>query len=264
MNTTGDDDTMINDTTAGCDLLVVSPHPDDAEIGLGGMLAALSARGRRVWALELTRGELGTNSDPEERWSEASAAADVLGLTGRVQLALPDGFIDANDQAQAAALVAVIRRLRPAWLITAPEPTRHPDHQATPALAARAVFLARLSTWRPDLPPLRLHGVSALPDPVDRWETGTVAQVCTEDGRPSFLFDVTGHWERKLAALDCYRSQLRRDDGRRATVINDPAFLQRIDDRARRWGRQAGVGCAEAFTTLQVPVLDDLPAGPWR
>ena len=255
---------MINDTTAGCDLLVVSPHPDDAEIGLGGMLAALCSRGRRVWALELTRGELGTNADPDERWAEASAAADVLGLSGRAQLALPDGFIDGNDQAQAAALVAVIRRLRPAWLVTAPEPARHPDHQATPTLAARAVFLARLSTWQPALPPVRLHGVSALPGPVDRWEVATVAQVCTEDGRPSILFDVTDHWERKLAALDCYRSQLRRDDGRRATVINDPAFLQRIEDRARRWGRRAGTGYAEALTTVQAPVWDDLPPEAWR
>ena len=255
---------MINETEAGCDLLVVSPHPDDAEIGLGGVLAALSARGRRVWALELTRGELGTNADPDERWTESVAAADVLRLSGRVQLQLPDGFIDAADRAQAGALVAVIRRLRPKWLVTAPEPTRHPDHQATLPLAARAAFLARLSAWQPDLPASRLHGLSALPEPVDRWETATVAHVSTEDGRPSLLFDVTGHWERKLAALDCYRSQLRRDDGRRATVINDPAFLLRIEDRARRWGRRAGVGYAEALTTLQVPVVDDLPDGPWR
>lgn len=255
---------MINEAAAGCDMLVVSPHPDDAEIGLGGMLAALCARGRRVWALELTRGELGTNADPEERWSEAVAAAEILGLTGRVQLRLPDGFIDANDQAHAGALVAIIRRLRPAWLVTAPEPARHPDHLATPGLAARAVFLSRLSTWQPELPGLRLHGAAGLPAPADRWETATLAHVSTEDGRPSLLFDVTANWERKLAALDCYRSQLRRDGGRRATVINDPAFLLRIEDRARRWGRQAGVGYAEALTTLQVPVIDDLPDGPWR
>ena len=255
---------MINDTNPACDLLVVSPHPDDAEIGLGGLLALLCARGRRVWALELTRGELGTNADPQERWQEAVAAAGVLGLAGRVQLQLPDGFVDANDQGQAAALVAVIRRLRPAWLVTAPEPLRHPDHQATPGLAARAVFLARLATWQPELPPLRLHGAAALPDPVDRWETATVAHVTPEDGRPSLLFDISAHWDRKLAALACYRSQLRRDDGRRATVINDPAFLQRIEDRARRWGRHAGVACAEALTTQQVPVVTDLPTEPWR
>lgn len=255
---------MINDTAAACDLLVVSPHPDDAEIGVGGLLAALCARGRRVWALELTRGELGTNAGPDERWDEAVAAGQVLGLTGRVQLALPDGFIDAGDRGQAAALVAVIRRLRPVWLVTAPEPRRHPDHQATPILAARAAFLARLAAWQPELPPLRLHGAAALPEPADRWETATVARVTAEDERPSLLFDVSAHWQRKLEALACYRSQLRRDDGRRATVINDPAFLDRIGDRARRWGRHGGIAYAEALTTAQVPVVADLPTEPWR
>lgn len=255
---------MINESPTGCDLLVVSPHPDDAEIGLGGALAALCARGRRVWALELTRGELGTNAEPDERWRESVAAASALGLTGRIQLALPDGFIDANDPDHAAAVVAVIRRLRPAWLVTAPEPRRHPDHLATPGLAARAVFLARLATWQPGLPSHRLHGATALPEPADRWETATVANVTAEDDRPSLYFDITEHWQTKLDALACYRSQLQRDDGRRATVINDPAFLQRIEDRARRWGRQAGVAFAEAVTSAQAPVLADLPAEPWR
>ena len=100
---------ILNDTQPACDLLVVSPHPDDAEIGVGGLLAALCAQGRRVWALELTRGELGTNAEPQERWEESVAAAKVLGLTGRVQLQLPDGFIDANDQGQVAAVVAESR-----------------------------------------------------------------------------------------------------------------------------------------------------------
>lgn len=255
---------MINDAPAACDLLVVSPHPDDAEIGLGGTMAALAARGRSVWALELTRGELGTNAGPDERWRESVAAAEALGLAGRVQLQLPDGFIDANDPGQAAALVAVIRCLRPRWLLTAPEPRRHPDHQATPGLVERAVFLARLSAWQPPLSALRLHGAPALPQPVDRWEVQTVGHVTPEEGRASLLVDIGGHWQAKLAALGCYRSQLLRGDGRRATVINDPAFLERIEDRARRWGRQAGTDHAEAVTTAHVPVVSDLPAEPWR
>lgn len=255
---------MINEMPAACDLLVVSPHPDDAEIGLGGAMAALAARGRRVWALELTAGELGTNAQPLERWGESTAAAAALGLTGRVQLGLPDGFIDGNDPGQTAALVSVIRRLRPRWLVTAPEPRRHPDHQATPVLVERAVFLARLAAWQPPLSELRLHGAPALPAAADRWEVGAVAHVTPEDGRPSLLLDISATWEAKLRALACYGSQLRRDEGRRATVINDPAFLERIDDRARRWGRQAGVARAEALSTAHVPVFDDLPDGPWR
>lgn len=255
---------MLNDAPAACDLLVVSPHPDDAEIGLGGAMATLAARGRRVWALELTRGELGTNATPEERWQESVAAARALGLAGRAQLALPDGFIDAGDREQAAALVAVIRRLRPRWLVTAPEPRRHPDHQATPGLVERAVFLARLAAWQPALPAIRLHGTPELPAPAERWEVPTVAHVTPEDGRPSLLVDVGEHWPAKLAALACYGSQLVRGEGRRATAINDPAFLERIEDRSRRWGRLGGIARAEALTTAHVPVVADLPAEAWR
>lgn len=255
---------MINDVPAACDLLVVSPHPDDAEIGLGGAMATLSARGRSVWALELTRGELGTNATPPERWQESVAAARELGLAGRAQLSLPDGFIDAADREQAAALVAVIRRLRPRWLVTAPEPRRHPDHQATPGLVGRAVFLARLAAWQPPLPDVRVHAAGPLPEPAERWEVQTVAHVTPEDGRPSLLLDVGAHWPAKLAALACYGSQLVRAEGRRATAINDPAFLERIEDRARRWGRLGGVARAEALTTTHVPVVADLPGEPWR
>ena len=62
---------MNRTTPCGCDLLVISPHTDDAEIGLGGTLRLLADRGRRVWVVDLTRGELGTNATPDERWAEA-------------------------------------------------------------------------------------------------------------------------------------------------------------------------------------------------
>ncbi len=61
----------MNKVQGCCDLLVISPHTDDAEIGLGGTIATLAARGRKVWAVDLTRGELGTNATPDQRWQEA-------------------------------------------------------------------------------------------------------------------------------------------------------------------------------------------------
>ena len=46
-------------------------------------------------------------------------------------------------------------------------------------------------------------------------------------------------------------------------MINDAAFLEKIERRARSWGRRAGVELAEAFAGEAVPVLDDLPREPW-
>jgi hypothetical protein len=117
---------LINSAEPRNDLLVVSPHTDDAEIGLGGTLAMLARQGSRVWCLDLTRGELGTNDRGDERWDEAGRASAVLGLTGRVQLALPDGFISAEDRQQAEAVAHVVRCLAPRWVVTAPDAWRHP------------------------------------------------------------------------------------------------------------------------------------------
>ena len=255
---------MINTTDSGCDLLVISPHTDDAEIGLGGTIRVLADRGRRVWAVDLTRGELGTNATPAERWAEAARASEILGLTGRLQLQLPDGFISPHDPDQVGAVVAVLRRLRPRWVVTAPDPVRHPDHVQTPLLVGKAAFMARLQGWQPDLPAhLCWAGGAELPPAAPRWDVPVRGAVCPDDGRPSAYFDVTSVWDAKLRALACYESQFGRGAGQVATAINDPAFLERIVRRARTWGRRAGVDLAEAVCGDQVPVLADLPDGEW-
>ena len=78
---------------ARVDCLCIASHTDDAELGLGGTLRLLAERGRSVWVCDLTRGELASNATPEERWVEAGAASEIVGLTGRIQLGLPDGFL---------------------------------------------------------------------------------------------------------------------------------------------------------------------------
>lgn len=250
---------------ARCDLLVISPHTDDAEIGLGGTLALLAARGRQVWCMDLTRGEMGTNDVADLRWSEADSASETLGLSGRVQLALPDGFVAASDRLQVEAVVWVLRSLCPRWVATAPDAIRHPDHVATPDLVTRALFLARLRALQPDVPEHRCwERGRELPDPVETWVTEALFQVCGEQEHANLLFDVSDHWETKQAALECYASQFLPGPDRKATYINDAAFLERVERRGRTWGHRAGVRYAEALRSVQVPVLTDLPDQTWR
>ncbi len=250
--------------TPGCDLLVISPHTDDLEIGLGGTVALLARQGRSVWALDLSRGELGSNATPAERWREAAEASAVLGLAGRLQLELPDGFINARDRGQVSQVAAVLRRLRPRRVVTAPDPVRHPDHVETPGLVSRACFLARLESWVPEAGPWHLWEGGDHPGPAAaRWEVETLLRVCPDHDAPSLVFDVSEVWGQKTAALECYASQFLRDGSRKATAINDPAFLRRITGRARAWGRRVGVEYGEALQTEAVPVLTDLPEQKW-
>lgn len=255
---------MINLEGHACDLLVISPHTDDAEIGLGGTIRLLSDQGRSVWAVDLTRGELGTNATCDERWLEAGKASAELGLTGRAQLDLPDGFIDATDREQVSRVAAVIRRLKPRWIATAPDPVRHPDHQETPRLVERAAFLARLAAWDTGEPAGRIWaGGPALPDPAERWETEALFSVCPDDGAPGIIFDISATWKHKQDALACYASQFARAEGRRETWINDGAFMEKIERRARTWGRRAQAEYGEALCSLTAPVLTDMPAERW-
>jgi bacillithiol biosynthesis deacetylase BshB1 len=249
--------------TSGCDLLCICPHSDDAEIALGGTLRLMADRNRSAWVCDLTRGELASNATADERWREAQAASAVLGLAGRVQLSLPDGFVAAADRAQVVAVVAVLRLLRPRWVVTAPEARRHPDHVATPDLVRRAVFLARLAALPAATGDARWWPAAPVVAGDEPWVTEAVGHTCAADERPDLVFDVSGQWSAKTTALACFTSQFQRGDGRRATAINDPDFMVRLDDRARQWGRRVGVARGEALRMDAVPVADDLPPGRW-
>ena len=250
-------------TESGCDLLCIGPHTDDAEIALGGTIRLLANRGRRVWVCDLTRGELASNADPDERWREAERASTVLGLTGRVQLSLPDGFIDPGRHSQAEALVWVLRRLRPRWVVTVPEPRRHPDHVATPALVRRAVFLARLRSMEATVPEGLWWGAEPPGDGVEPWIPEAVGDTCLPGVEPDLIFDVSECWAAKVNALECYASQFQRHPERHPTAINDPDFMVKIDDRARAWGRRIETDRGEALRMDAVPVLNDLPSERW-
>jgi N-acetylglucosamine malate deacetylase 1 len=251
--------------TTGCDLLVISPHTDDAEIGIGGTIATLARRGRTVWAVDLTRGELASNATPDQRWAEAARASTELGLTGRLQFQLQDGFINATNRDNLMPVVWALRTFRPRWVISAPSPRRHPDHVATAELVRRAAFLSRLVELEAEEPAhLRWDGGAETPSTAESWIAETIFSVCPVGGKPSIMFDITECWPTKTAALACYVSQFQRTPESRPTMINDSAFLEKVESRGLHWGRKAGCRYAEAFSTESALVLDDIPDGVWR
>src|SRR5690348_8329814 len=128
------------------DLLVFGPHPDDLEIGLGGTIAAATAAGVPVGLCDLTAGELGSNGTPDERRTEALAAATVLGAAFRENLGWPDGDIPAEPAGLRPA-VDLIRRHRPRTVAIPYWDDRHPDHVAACRALERAVFRAGLRRY---------------------------------------------------------------------------------------------------------------------
>src|SRR3954451_17543478 len=98
--------------TAPLDYLVIAPHPDDAELGMGGTIALLLSQGARVGVLELTDDEPTPFGSPEIRARETEAAAAGLGLSWRGNLGLVNRRLEA-DLVSRARLAGMLRQLRP-------------------------------------------------------------------------------------------------------------------------------------------------------
>jgi bacillithiol biosynthesis deacetylase BshB1 len=215
------------------DLIAFGPHPDDLEIGLGGTIARHTAAGHRVGLCDLTAGELGSNGTPEQRKEEATKAAGVLGAAWRDNLGWPDGGIQPAASLVRSA-VDVIRRHRPRVIAVPYWDDRHPDHLGASQTLSQAAFKSGLRRYETGAEP---------------WQPEWICYYFINDSTtPSFIVDVSEYYERKRAALGCYRSQFTPSgDSAVQTRLTAPAFRQLIESRDAQFGAQAGVAFAEGF-----------------
>jgi bacillithiol biosynthesis deacetylase BshB1 len=224
------------------DLLVFGPHPDDLEIGLGGTIALHASRGLQVGLCDLTLGEMGSNGTPDERLAEAHAAAGVLGAAWRENLRWPDRQIGAQP-GQMDDAVAFIRKHRPRAMAVPYWSDRHPDHVAASRLLTEAAFNSGLRRYAA---------------PGEAWRPEWVCYYFINDGaQPSFIVDVSAHYETKRAALACHASQFRSADSV-PTRLNAPQFRQLIESRDAQFGALAGVAWAEGVIVREPVVRTDL------
>jgi bacillithiol biosynthesis deacetylase BshB1 len=216
------------------DYLVIAPHPDDAELAMGGSILLLQAQGATVGVLDLTDGEPTPHGSTEIRRRETEAATAVLGLAWRGNLGLTNRRLEADLDAR-AKLAGMIRQLKPRLLFAPYWEDAHPDHVAASTLVEAARFWAKLT--KTDLPGEPHH-----PQRIVYYFSVHLRL----HHRASFVLDVTAHLETKLKALACYRSQF--IDGRPTTP---PTLLDDLRDRARYWGWTIGAGYGEPFVTRE-------------
>ena len=219
------------------DLLVFGPHPDDLELGLGGTIARHAAEGRSVGLCDVTAGELGTNGTPEIRRAEALDAATVLGAAWRECLEWPDGGIDDSPDRIRDA-VTFIRRHRPRTIAIPYWQDRHPDHVSTCRVFDVAAFRSGLRRYDTGQEPWRAEWICYY--------------FINDTAAPSFVIDVSAHYEQKRAALACYRSQFQPAGADAvATRLTAPSFRQLIESRDQQFGALAGVAFAEGVVVRQ-------------
>lgn len=211
--------------------LFIQPHPDDNEIGAGGVMARLIASGAEVWGLTVTDDRLDCQETEFRkglslRQREAIAAMEELGVKNAGFLGFPDKT-DASAEEIAAAIVPVIRRLRPDAVFSV-DPTLatecHRDHIKA-GWAARYAVMDAICNFCPRLPGGARHA--------DVWQVDVLGQYFTAE--PNTLADIGEYWERKLAALSRHASQV------------SPELLMALDAQSRYFGALSGCGRAEAL-----------------
>ncbi|MNW25652.1 Mycothiol S-conjugate amidase [compost metagenome] len=223
------------------DILIFGAHADDAEIGMAGTIAKHVSAGMRVGICDLTRAEMSSNGTVELRQKEADEAAQVLGLTTRSNLGLPDRGLYITPE-QIAAVTAEIRRHAPSIVFAPYWEDRHPDHVMCSKLVEEAVFNAKLRRYMPELPAVQVKQL--------------YYYFINDLGQADVIIDVTEHYELKEQSLMCYRSQFdvpAEGNDMVVTPLNQ-GYLQRVRARDSLLGQRSLIQLAEGFA-CKTPIV---------
>lgn len=205
-------------------------------------MARSVSEGKTVAIVDLTRGEMGTRGSAEIRAQEAADAARVLGVTARENLDFGDTLL-ANRREFQLRVIEMLRKYRPRIVLATALSDRHPDHGQAAELVTASCFLAGLvrietlldgelqAAWRPRAV---YHYVQA------------------HHLTPSLVVDISDHFDKKMDAIRCFRSQLYNPESSEPdTILSQPWFIKQLEARAIEYGWAIGAKYGEAFLTTR-------------
>jgi LmbE family N-acetylglucosaminyl deacetylase len=226
-------------------ILVMTAHPDDADIMAGGTVARWIDEGHDVHSVMFTRGDKGHDDPgmtPERvaamREVEQRAAASILGVQRLTFLDFEDGELTWAGPGLAEAATRLVREHRPATIVThdpyagAPSygvPQLHPDHRALGAAVVDACyFRAPGPLYYPahaaaGLAPHRVHEILLI-----------------MGEHRDYAVDITSTFTRKVQAVRAHASQF-------GTHPDVEGFLRGLATRA---GASFSLPLAENFKRL--------------
>ncbi|HEU5020447.1 MAG TPA: bacillithiol biosynthesis deacetylase BshB1 [Bryobacteraceae bacterium] len=231
------------------DILAMAAHPDDVEQTCGGTLLRMAETGYSTGIVDLTAGDMGTRGSPEIRIAESQAAAAVLGVSHRENLHFPDARLE-NTMAGRMTIAHRIRELRPKTVILPYWTGRHPDHYRASELGYEGCFLAGLKKIDQYTEPHRPHKI--------------IYSSIYANVTPSFVVDISRHFEKRMESLFAYRSQYGSVKEGETLFPNEAEIRERLASIARFYGNLIGVKYGEPFVVKEAMRIDDVVAFPVR
>ncbi len=222
------------------DVLIVAPHPDDAELGMGGSILKMIAQGLHVGIVDLTSGEPTPHGSPAIRAAETEVATKILGVRWRYNLGMPNRSLEPSLENR-HRLAGLFRLTRPKWLFAPYWLDAHPDHSAATTLVEASRFWSKLT--KSDLPGEPFH-----PQRIYYY-------FCIHlklNPQPSWIVDISEQWNAKSQSIAAYHSQF--IQGREHL---NPPLVEQLREEAAYWGRSIGVRYGEPFASKEPVGLTD-------
>jgi N-acetylglucosamine malate deacetylase 1 len=234
------------------DILCFGAHPDDVELGCSGTIFKHISIGKKVAIVDLTLGELGSRGNVETRKAEAKKATEIMNVSYRENLGLPDGFLH-YDKDYLLQIVTAIRKYQPEIILCNAPQDRHPDHGKAAQLVVESVFLSGLVNIK-----TTFEGKQQL-----NWRVkNTFHYIQDYYLKPDLVVDITGFEEQKMTAILAYTSQFYSGNDEKTksvtTPISSPEFLTFLKARMSEMGRIIHVPFGEGFIAARQPGVNDL------
>lgn len=211
-------------------VLVVSPHPDDAELGMGGTIGKMISTGSDVIIVDLTDGEPTPFGSKTSRKKETKAASKILGVKERICLDMPNRYLEVSLENR-RKLAEVIRMYKPDALFGPAMPDWHPDHVAAGELIKASRFQAKF------------HKTDMKGEPY--WVPRMYLYYSPHRSgcyNPSIIVDISSCWDLKITAIRAYESQVANSSSEQTFSLTE-----RIEVAARYFGMCIDVEYGEPF-----------------
>jgi bacillithiol biosynthesis deacetylase BshB1 len=224
------------------DLLAIGAHPDDVEVGCGGLLIKMAQRGYRTGIIYLTRGEMGTGGNAKIREQEAKNAADILGAKILATLDFGDCHVTDNFESR-VAIAQLLRRhqpkivLAPYWKGGHGKRQSHPDHLATGQIVVNAAYYATFKKLPIEEKPFQIRALYHyfLPTEVT----------------PTFVVDITDQFDKWMDALKAHKSQFLNPEKHRD-------YIWSLESMARSYGGIIGVKYGQGYAIGEPLKIEDI------
>lgn len=214
--------------------MIISPHPDDVELAMGGTIIKMIESGWDIIIVDLTDGEPTPFGSKQQRAKEAKEASRILRINKRKCLNMPNRYLQATLENR-KKLAEIIRLNHPDLIFGPVLPDYHPDHVEAAKLIEGARFEAKFHKTDMNGTP---HWVSR--------QYGFYSTHRLYHLRPSFIVNITDQWDRKVKTIQAYESQIKG-----SSSANSVSLLEMIEVTCRYFGQCINAKYGEPFLSYE-------------